>query len=339
MKKIVELPLIEPIYSTYHYQGSGTVIYGNNLSIRNWYLNNAVNLTCQRDFLFGVNTPRISIVNSNWTTIPCFESYWYITRFLKGSTGRLIREFLDQGYYVYFSGVDDYYIKGKTFYKKRHFKHDGLICGYNQEDKTYCVFAYDEKWVYNKFWIPQKSFEIGRQAGEPQNYNYHICGIKAKDEEIKLDCEVILKNIKEYLDSSLEKYPPNECGDVFGIVVHDYIAMYIDKICNGDITFENVDKRVFRLIWEHKKAMEERIEKVEQQMKLNSNFSKKYKKIVAESDKTRMIFAAYLQNNKVALLPLIKGKLIHIKNNENKLLEKFVLKIESEMRKNAVENN
>ena len=339
MKKIVELPLIDPIYSTYHYQGSGAVIYGNNLSIRNWYLNNAVDLTCQRDFLFGGNTPRISVVNSNWVTIPCFESYWYITRFLKGSTGRLIREFLDQGYYVYFSGVDDYYIKGKTFYKQRHFKHDGLICGYNQEEKTYCVLAYDEKWIYSKFWIPQKSFEIGRQAGEPEKYNYHICGIKAKDEEIELDCNLILKNIHDYLNSSLETYSPNERGDVFGTVVHDYVAMYVDKIRNDDIAFENIDKRVFRLIWEHKKAMLERIEKTEQRLGLKSNFSDKYKKIVIEADKARMIYAAYLQNNKKTLLPLLKTKIIHLKKNEYKILKKFVLKIESEIEKNAVESN
>ena len=103
--------------------------------------------------------------------------------------------------------------------------------------------------------------------------------------------------------------------------------------------FENIDKRIFRLIWEHKKVMAERMEKVEQQMNLSSDFSDKYKKIVAEANKARMIYATYLQNNKDTLLPLIKEKIIHIKKSENKILKKFVSKIESEMRKNAVENN
>ena len=38
-KKKIELPLVEPLYSTYHYQGPGTAVLVNNPSIRNWYLN------------------------------------------------------------------------------------------------------------------------------------------------------------------------------------------------------------------------------------------------------------------------------------------------------------
>lgn len=339
MKKIVELPLIEPIYSTYHYQGSGTVTYGNNPSIRNWYLNNIMNLTCTRDFLFGGNTPRITIENSNWNANPHFEKYWYNTRFLKGCANKIIQEFLDRGFYVYFSGVDDFYVDGKSFFKKRHFKHDGLICGYNQEDKTYCIYAYDEKWIYNKFWTPQKSFEKGRKAGDPHNNNHYICGIKPLLEEIPLDYELILKNIKEYLDSSLEKYSPNERGDVYGIIVHDYIAMYVDKIHNGDIAFENMDSRIFRLIWEHKKAMYERIEKVELALNLDSQLSNEYKELIDESDKLRMIYATYRIKRKENSLPLISEKLISIKNKEKQILEQFILKVEGALIKNVMGNN
>ena len=61
MNKYVELPLVTPLYETYHNQGSATAIIANNPSIRNWYLNNAVNLVCNRKFLRGYTSPEVDV--------------------------------------------------------------------------------------------------------------------------------------------------------------------------------------------------------------------------------------------------------------------------------------
>ena len=61
MNKFVELPLVPPIYSTYQHQGPGSAILANNLSIRNWYLNEVMILTCNRRFLSGFTTPGIGV--------------------------------------------------------------------------------------------------------------------------------------------------------------------------------------------------------------------------------------------------------------------------------------
>ena len=61
MKKIVELPLIPPLYSTYHNAlSSATAV--DNPSIRNWFLNQIMILSCNRKFLSGFTTPQISVV-------------------------------------------------------------------------------------------------------------------------------------------------------------------------------------------------------------------------------------------------------------------------------------
>ena len=143
MNKHVELPLIEPLYSTYHNQGTGTAIIGNNLSVRNWYLNQVMNLTCNKKFLNGFTTPEITIAQSGWYDNPYFDKRGLSSEFTNGYINPIIRQMLDKGFYVAFSGVDDFYVKGKSWYKERHFKHDGLICGYDQNDKTYCIYAYD----------------------------------------------------------------------------------------------------------------------------------------------------------------------------------------------------
>ena len=76
-------------------------------------------------------------------------------RFIKGYVHPIIREFINNGYYVFYWGIDDYYLEGKSFYKERHFNHDGLICGYDQNNKTYQIYAYDQKWIYRQFDVKQ----------------------------------------------------------------------------------------------------------------------------------------------------------------------------------------
>ena len=62
MKKKVELPLIEPVYSTYHYQGSGSAILKDNPSIRNWFLNEKMLLSCDKGFLEDIKiTPDVTV--------------------------------------------------------------------------------------------------------------------------------------------------------------------------------------------------------------------------------------------------------------------------------------
>lgn len=326
MKKKIELPLVEPIYSTYHYQGPGTAILVNNPSIRNWYLNQVLVLTCTRKFLNGFTTPEISLEDSSWNANPYFDKKWYNMQFLKGHVHYVIRNLLDSGYYVCFNGIDDYYVEGKSWYHEKHFAHDGCICGYNQEDKTYCIYAYDQNWIYQKFWTTQKSFDAGRKAIFKKGQYNRICGIKPKGDQITFSSETALKKIVEYLDSTMEKYPKVSEGTVYGIVVHDYIAMYVEKLYDGSIPYEKTDRRVFRMIWEHKKAMQERIKLIESDLSLDHEISNVYKTVVREADNLRMLYASHHMKRRDTVLPIIQKKLLSLKKQESELLEALLQK-------------
>lgn len=324
MNKIVELPIIEPIYSTYHDQGSGAAILKSNESIRNWYLNQSLILTCNRKFLQGFTTPEIKIVNSAWFSNPHLDRKDYSAKFLKQYIHPVIKNMLDQGYYVYYSGIDDYYLEGKTWYKNRHFSHDGLICGYNQNDHTYCIYAYDNNWIYNKFWVSRKSFEEGRKAMNEKSVYGVICAIKPKPDKIAFSSNIALKKISEYLDSSIEQYPENEDGAVFGIAVHDFIAKYVDKLIDESIPYEKMDRRIFRLIWEHKKVMLERIKLIEDALSLDHFLSDAYTSVVREADNCRMLYAAHHMKQRNSVLPTIQKKLLSLKLKEKGILEKLI---------------
>ena len=329
-KKKIELPLIEPLYSTYHYQGPGTAILANNPSIRNWYLNQVMILICTHKFLNGFTTPELHMVESTWNDNPYFDKKWYSMEFLEGHTHFVIRKLLDAGYYVCFSGIDDYYVEGKSWYHERHFNHDGCICGYNQENKTYCIYSYDKNWIYQKFWTTQKSFEAGRKAQHKKGQHGIICGIKPNMDQVSFCYGTALKKIAEYLDSSMEKYPESAEGTVFGIVVHDYIAKYVGKLYDGSIPYEKIDRRVFRVIWEHKKVMLERIALIEEALSMDHSISESYRSVVREADDCRMLYAAHYMKQRNAVLPIIQKKLLTLKDKEQELLNQLLDKAKGE---------
>lgn len=337
MNKHVELPLTEPIYSTYHYQGPCTAIAVKNPSVRNWYLNQVMNLNCSRKFLTGFTTPEITVLDSSWTENPYIDKHWISTQFTDGYINPIIRKMLDQGFYVAFVGIDDYYVKGKTWYKQRHFIHDGLICGYDQTDKTYCIYAYDSNWIYKKFWTPQKSFDAGRAAVLKKDSYCSICGLNTRDDTIEFSPKTAYDKLCEYLDSDLEKYRFDGEGLVYGMAVHEYIAEYVMRLYREDIPYERLDRRVFRLIWEHKKVMLERILQIERVLELGNDFSKKYKPIVDEADTMRMLYAAHHMKRRDSLLPIIAKKLLKLSNKERELLTALTQMMEKELKNEAVD--
>lgn len=337
MKKRIELPLIEPLYQTYHNQAPGTAIAVKNPTIRNWYLNQAVSLTCNRKFLKGFTSPEIMIVDSGWSVNPYLEKNWFSMQFVNGHINFIIREMIDNGYYVAFVGVDDYYVEGKSWYKERHFDHDGIICGYDQNDKTYCIYAYDSNWIYRKFWTSQDAFNRGRIATAKKGVIGKICGLAVVETEVKFSLSTVYEKLSEYLDSDIKKYPLYGGGNVFGIVVHEYIAEYVSKLYSGEIPYERMDRRVFRLLWEHKKAMHERIVLIEQNIGISSGMSKRYRDLVVLADTMRMLYASHHMKRRDSVLPAIRTMLIQLQTEEREILTELLEKMREELVNEALE--
>ena len=326
MKNKVELPFSEPPLKTYHqHMTVGVCLYGNP-TLWNWYLNQSTNLSCNKRFLAGFTTPNMNIENVIYHDCPYLDKWWYPMKFAKGYINQIIREFLDAGYYVYFHGVDDYYLENKSFYGERHYDHDGIIFGYDQEKKTYNIYAYDSNWVCNKLVVSQKSFSKGREAMFSEGSYGNIFGIKPMDDNIEFDVQKALDGIEEYLDSSLEKYPPAPSGMVYGIVVQEYLVMYFDKLIDGFIPHDKMDWRVMRLLWEHKKLMLARIKKIEQTLNFPNSFSTKYEAIEKEVNALRMSYATYSLRKRDKILVNICERLKVLSVEEKEILKALLNK-------------
>ena len=336
MEKKIELPLTEPMYSTYHHQGPATAIGVGNSAGKIWTLNNAVNLFCNRKFLTGFTTPELGVERSSWADMLCIEKEFMPTRFAGGYINPIIRNMLDKGFYVYFTDVDDYYVKGKSWYHERHFLHNGLICGYDRNNKTYSVYAYDSEWRYTKFQTPQGAFDAGRIAAKRKGRFGTFYAIKMTNESVQLSPETVYGSLTGYLDSDLGKYPFEGEGRVYGIAVHTYIAEYVMKLYRGEIPYERMDRRVFRLIWEHKKVMLERIIKVEEALRFDNTLSEKYRPLVKETDTMRMLYASHHMKRRDSVLPIISDKLLRLEKIEREILTELTEKMRKELEKNAV---
>lgn len=324
MDKTLELPITVPLFSTYHSQGEGGAVLYNNKSLFNWYYNEAILLECNRKFISGFTKPEITVCKSNWFDNPYLEKKWFETKYTGKYTNEIIRAYLNDGYYILFGDVDDYYINGKSFYHKRHFPHDGMICGYDQTQKTFTIFAYNSNWIYTIFKTPQQCFTNGRVACAKNERFGTYYAIQPRGEQVVFDPEKIFNKIREYIDCSLEKYPVDGNGFVYGSAVHDYIAMYLDKLADGSIPYERMDWRIMRLIWEHKKVMYDRIKLTEGTFELPHISSEKYRKVVTESDNLRMIYASYHLKRKDCLLSVMKNLLMSIKTTEIEVLSDFL---------------
>lgn len=323
MKKEKQLPIEQPMFSTYHYQGNGSAILHENMSIRNWYLNNAIMLVCSKKFLDGFTTPELSVEKSSVIDNPFIEKMFIPIKCLGESFNPVVKRFIDCGYYVSYWGIDDYYVEGKTWFNERHFLHDGLICGYDQKDCTYTLFAYDKNWVYNVFKTSQSGINRGRRAGMHECCTGEICALKPYKDHVYVDSQYIISGVEEYLRSTINNYPLRTGGKVRGIAVHNYLLNYLDMLKEGKIPYERMDKRVFRLVWEHKKVMRERLHAVEQESNRICVFSEKYRRIVDKADKMRYLYATYSIKKKDSLLSIIANYLYEITNEEMVILSDF----------------
>lgn len=324
MNKKVELPIIEPVFSTYHYQCMATAIISSNPSIRNWALNENVTMWCEKSFLWGVTTPYLTVQFSSYEENPHLEKHFFDLTDENIIFDQLVRKYMDNGYYFYFNKIDDFYLDGKTWYKERHFFHDGILCGYDQENKLYCIYAYDNRWKYTKLWIPQESFNDGIRSMRESGEKGYLYALKPMPERVEFNPTVVVNNLKSHINTTFEVCPPTDPTGATGLAVHDYILLYLDKLLDNSIPHERMDWRIFRVIWEHKKLMLERIERMEEALSLNSTTSDLYKFIVEEANKIRLLYASYHMKRRDSLLVSIKEKLIEIKNKEKEILEKFI---------------
>ena len=329
MTKSVALPFVVPNFATVQSSGAAEFAMIGHPTAYDQTLNQATSMRCTRSFLKGFTSPEVNIPDIKIHSYKFIKRYGVSFRYTYAYCLDIIKAMLDDGMYIFYNRVDDFYLPGKSWYGTRHLHHDGIICGYDDNDETISIAAHDINWVYSLIRVPQKSFlEALRSSLDAKQYGSMIAYNIKENTVVEIKEAEMLKHLREYLDSSFEKYPTNEEGEVFGTVVHDYLAMYIDKLKDGSIPYEKMDWRALRPIWEHKKCMLERIKAVEKKNGWTDELSTHYIPIVEKANCIRMMYAMYHKNHNDKLLDKIRDGLLDVAKNDRALVEEFIKKLE-----------
>ena len=329
MAKSVSLPFKKPMFATVQNSGAAEFAMIGHPTAFNSILNQITNITCTRRFIKGFTTPEVNIPNVNIHNYKFIGRYYVGFRFTYDYCMDIIKAMLDSGMYIYYGGVDDFYLPGKSWYGTRHMHHDGIICGYDDNDGTISIAAHDINWVYNLIRMPQECFMRGLKSSLEAKYYGLMTGYIIEGEvHVEIQEDMILNNLNEYMDSNFEKYPIDAEGEVKGIVVHDYLAMYIDKLKDGSIPYEKMDWRALRPVWEHKKCMLERIKAVEKKNGWGTELSERYALVVEKADRVRMMYAMYHKNHNEKLLDKIRNGLLDLGKSDKELVGIFIEKLE-----------
>lgn len=321
----VELPFHMPMFSTYHNLATPGVVARNNPESDNWYFNHAIELQCQRIF-FAEGSPLVLLSNyaGNVWQMKFIEKASFQTRFIKSCAKKVIQEMLEQNYYVSFVGVDDYYVKGKSWYKERHFSHDGLITGVNNDMGTYTIAAYDQRWIYRPFQTTQRCFFNGMRAVLSSGGNGHLLALKCTENPVSLSIPHICQELTKYLAPQ----PDPDGKSAFGTDVYPRLYAYFERLQSGETPHEKIDRRLIRLIWEHKQCMVSRIAAVEAHCGLSSELSVSYAPLAELTNTLRLMYAKYVLCPNGHLLDSIKIKLQELTEREGLLLQKLIAQIE-----------
>ncbi len=322
--KNVNLPLVSPIYSVSHGQGTVTSILYSNGSMRNWYLNNSMVLSVQDENPSGFFQPHVDVCQSGPEDNPFIERQKILLTFLDGSVNRVIRNMIDKGYYVYFGAIDDYYMKGRYGYHNKHYLHDGLICGYNQIEKTYSVYAYDVNMRYRVFQMPQICLERARKSTEKMGSCGCLIAMKPMQINIEFDPYIIKTKIQEHLDPPITNNSLEENTTAYGIIVHKYLIKYIEMFHDKDSDVFYFELRPFKMILEHKQFMLERIKKIEEYFCMNDSISSAYSSVVADAKFLWNMCLYYAKKYDKNKIPAMKLTLEKIYVSEKSLLSRLI---------------
>lgn len=327
------LPCRLPIFSSYHYQICGMIPALINPDGYNWYINECVQLSCSDTFFSEYDADGLMIDNSSFTENPNLD---VVTVDKIGSWDDVIsgiENAINDDRYVYFCGADDYFIREKSNFGKAHMSHDGLIYGCDGQTEELFVLAYNKDWVCKSFTVSFGSFRDSLHNildGANKWYGF-FSYIKAKKDRIPIDLFAIRNSLREYLDSDLKKYPYESPGKKSGMVVYDYLRLLFGLACDGYFP-DGPDRRLMRVLWEHKKCMRDRIKAVSGLIGTSESLCSDYEKAVEAANRARMIFARCCLCGDMGLLRSVSEQLTALQNMERELLEAFEAELSKALR-------
>lgn len=351
MKKRLPALLQNDIISFNNYALPLCVINGNNKE--EWILEHFGNIYCQKsedgyimlDFLEQYDYPK-DVLEYKFLT---YQEYSSINDIISH-----IKERIEHDYQVMII-VDNDCLYEKREHPLRHFPMQIYIYGYDDEIEMFFGMGYRSDFTFGdvsyRYEEVRHAYQSFCKYYEIQNdwismYAEIYMKVKEPLKKYRSSSGRILQELKEYYKSEkcMDKIRPEfliegECNEfVFGKEAQDIAVKALYKLLDGEF---KTDYRLIHLLYEHKKMVYRKIEKLVQVKKLeegSNDLKKEYQKqVVKKINKARLIFMMqviddngqkqfYAQlKNKEAILAIIK-LLEEAIEKEEEILQKIMEK-------------
>ena len=259
-----------------------------------------------------------------------------------GSYVQFLLNAIDHGKYI-FTLLDTYYNHNYEIYNKKHFPHEHLIYGYDDENK-YFLFAdnFDMgKYNYGKVMFDEVE-NANRGLWEEQmidwydgtyllsyrkNYDYGMCVFRDYYKH-PFSLQLVYKLVNDYLferPTELDWTLPNSLvgceietsKKCWGMAIYNYIFEYLDILAqneNSDIEF-----RLFYTLYEHKKIMKEIISHILKITGFNRNsyINEKCDESISNSSIIIKMLLKYQIKNNIQLLEMVKCRIGILRENDD----------------------
>lgn len=235
---IKKLPVDEnpPIKTVNGYAFPFSVIGGRYKNFAPWLTNHFLNIS-YHPLHFLKRLDRLCFKKSPYL----FWSFFHFKIkfiFHKGDIVASIKRELDSDNYISLI-LNEYFIPGKSSYKKKNFLHDKHIYGYNDDLNAFYVLSIAENGMYKKHEI---SYENMQKAFCYYFYNHCFLAFRLKDYDFsKTSGKKIKKQLRRYLSKRKNH----------GIHCYDLIIEHFRSLASN----EKVNMLILRMFKEHKNIL------------------------------------------------------------------------------------
>lgn len=293
MKRILpyEIPPVETYQSDAFFLG---ICLSYNRS-KNVYINRFINLQCNNSI--SMKQIDIRFANSLWGDLynegTGELNLFHFCNYNMTTLIKFMEERIDQNCYLLLYEVDEYYLSYTDSYKKKHYKHDTYIYGY--DDDNFYIVAYSNKRL-QKLEVNKKEI-VNSVLKTNINDIDNFCSFRINQAaNILIDVKSIINGLHNYCDGE-SGY--DDTSFVYGINVWNVVIESINSL-NERKQFEEkeLDLRIMRLIWEHKKSMCYRLEQLnDKEIEISDVILEKLREIEKQAYLAFQLFFKYMIEN------------------------------------------
>lgn len=307
-EKII-LPISTDIPSAYMLQPMG--VLKSTEETRDWYYENFINICCD-----NWKNGRLLNVGNGFLGFYCDVFDYTVLNYEDFPPQEIVNKLkleLTRGNYA-FIYLDEYYISAKNAYKSYPFRHQSLIYGYDDVEKTFNALAFDRaghyaelKYGYDEV---KKAYISGGNCGDPliiETFGVVFFKIEPNFQH-NLSLKNIINSFQDYINGTFPKnfrYTHSTLINKGSIVPHSQpmessfglnavrdIIDFISQFSNGELHPRHFINGI-HFLYDHSKLILERLEYYQNKFSFDDTYKeiiKEYREIVGRYQSARMLF-------------------------------------------------